>query len=63
MQMEDVDFLRGMWLIQSYITGEEEKLHPNPTASSELGPWWHPGLPRDLVEDCVGVTVLRLGLG
>lgn len=44
-QIEDGNILRGMWLDQGHIAGEEEKLGLNPAGSSELGPWW-PRPPR-----------------
>lgn len=44
--MDNRYILRGMWLVQGHITGEEEEQGLNAAVSSELGPWLHSGLPR-----------------
>ena len=45
-QGEDGEILRGMQLVQAHTPGMQEKLGLKPIGSSELGPWWHPGLPE-----------------
>lgn len=38
--------LRGTWLVQGHITGDEDEPRLNSAVSSDLGPWLHPGLPK-----------------
>ena len=45
--------LRGTWLVQGRITGDEDEPRLNSAVSSDPGPWLHPGLPK-----AVGPAVL-----